>query len=216
MKPVPAFSLALIFLAQAGLTAAPTTKPSKAKDVSALLAPVVQKHDVPGMAAAVVRGGETVALGVAGVRTRGKPDKVAAADRFHVGSDTKAMTAMLCGILVDAGKLKWGQTLGETFPELKKSMHPQYQAVTLEQLLTHRGGAPGDLINDDLWAKLRQHKGTPTSARRLLLQGVTSKPPEATPGERLSNPPRTGALRASCTPSRARAAAVRGSGRAAA
>src|SRR5207237_3035829 len=99
-----------------------------------LLAPIIQKHDVPGMAAAVVRNGEIVAVGVAGVRTRGKPDKIATADRFHIGSDTKAMTAMLCGILVDDGKLKWGQTLQETFPaELKKSMDRQYQAVTLEQ-----------------------------------------------------------------------------------
>jgi CubicO group peptidase (beta-lactamase class C family) len=167
----------------------PTTRPasapaSPAKDVSGLLVPIVEKRHVPGMAAAVARNGETVAVGVAGVRTRGKPDKVAAADRFHIGSDTKAMTAFLCGILVDEGKLKWSQTLGETFPELKKSMNPQYQAVTLEQLLTHRGGAPGDLTKDPLWAKLWTHKGTPTSARRLLLTGVTSKAPEATPGEK--------------------------------
>ena len=180
MKPILAIALAVLCLTSVTVHAAAPPP----KDVSPLLAPIIQKHDVPGMAAAVVRNGETVALGVAGVRTRGKADKVAAADRFHIGSDTKAMTAMLCGILVDEGKLKWGQTLGETFPELKKSMHPQYQAVTLEQLLTHRGGAPGDLAKDELWGKLWQHKGTPTSARRLLLQGVTSKPPEATPGEK--------------------------------
>ena len=158
--------------------------PPPAKDVSALLAPIVAKHDVPGMAAAVVRNGEIVALGFAGVRTRGKGDRIAVGDRFHLGSDTKALTAMVCGILVDEGKLKWSQTLGETFPELKKSMHPQYQAVTLEQLLTNRSGAPGDLTKDELWGKLWQHRGTPTSARRLLLQGVTSKPPEAAPGEK--------------------------------
>ena len=63
-------------------------------------------------------------------------------------------------------------------------MHPQYQAVTLEQLLTNRGGAPGELEKDALWGKLWRHKGTPASARRLLLQGVTSKPPEAGPGEK--------------------------------
>jgi CubicO group peptidase (beta-lactamase class C family) len=173
-------ALDLTWLSPATLHAAtpPTT------DVSALLAPIVSAHDVPGMAAAVVRNGETVAVGVAGVRTRGKPDKVATADRFHIGSDTKALTAMLCGILVDEGKLKWDQTLGETFPELRKSMHPQYQAVTLRQLLTHRGGAPGALEKDPLWLTLWQHKGTPTSARRLLLEGVTSKPPETTPGEK--------------------------------
>lgn len=153
------------------------------KDVSALLAPIIQKHDVPGMAAAVVQSGATVALGVAGVRTRGKPDKIASADRFHIGSDTKAMTAMLCGILVDEGKLQCDDTLGEIFPDLKQAMHPQYQAVTLEQLLTHRGGAPGEL-EGELWGKLWQHKGTPTSARRLLLQVVTAQPPEAAPGTR--------------------------------
>jgi CubicO group peptidase (beta-lactamase class C family) len=178
MKTFPAIAFAMLCLTP--FTVRAVTGP--AKDVSALLAPIIQKHDVPGMAAAVVRNGEIVALGVAGIRTRGKPDKIATADRFHIGSDTKAMTAMLCGILVDEGKLKWDQTLGQTFPELKKSMNPQYQAVTLEQLLTQRGGAPGELEKDDLWGKLWQYKGTPTGARRLLLLGVTSQPPEAPPG----------------------------------
>ena len=154
------------------------------RDVSQLLTPIIQSHDVPGMAAAVVRGGDTVAVGFAGVRTRGKADEVAAGDRFHIGSDTKAMTAMLCGILVDEGKLRWGQTLGETFPEWNRSMHPDYRGVTLGQLLTHRGGAPGDLTCDDLWTRLWKHKGTPTDARWLLFRGVTSNPPEAKPGER--------------------------------
>ena len=180
MKSILAIAITLLCLIP--VTVHAETPPPK--DVSSLLTPIIQKHDVPGMAAAVVRNGEIVAVGVAGVRTRGKPDKIASADHFHIGSDTKALTAMLCGILVDEGKLKWGQTLGETFPELKKSMHPQYQAVTIEQLLTHRGGAPGAIEKDELWGKLWQHKGTPTSARRLLFQGVASKPPEATPGEK--------------------------------
>jgi CubicO group peptidase (beta-lactamase class C family) len=170
--------LAVLSLASIPAHAAPP------KDVSQLLGPIIQKRAVPGMVAAVVRNGETVAVGVAGVRTRGKADKVAVTDHFHLGSDTKAMTAFLCGILVDEGKLKWSQTLEETFPDLKKSMHRQYHAVTLEQLLTHRGGAPGDLVKDELWGKLWQHKGPATSARRLLVQGVTAKPPEATPGEK--------------------------------
>lgn len=179
MKSIVATALVVVCLSSVRVGAEDT--PSK--DISALLAPVIQKHDVPGMAGAVVHDGKTVALGVAGVRTRGKPEQVAIADRFHIGSDTKAITAMLCGILVDEGKLRWDQTLGETFPELK-SMHPRYRTVTLEQLLTNRSGAPGDLTKDELWRKLWQHKGTPTSARRLLVESVTSKPPEANPGQK--------------------------------
>src|SRR5690348_15869430 len=63
-------------------------------------------------------------------------------------------------------------------------MHAQYQGVTLQQLLTHRGGAPGDLTKDAVWGKLWQHKGSPPAARRLLVQSVTSQPPEAAPGEK--------------------------------
>lgn len=155
MKPIPAIAFALLGFTCVALHAAPPP----AKDVSALLAPVIQKHDIPGVAVAVVSNGETVALGAAGVRTRGKPDKVSAADQFHIGSDTKAITAMLCGILVDEGKLKWDQSLGETFPELNRSMHRQYQGVTLEQLLTNRAGAPGKLEKDPFWRKILAAQG---------------------------------------------------------
>lgn len=153
------------------------------RDVSELLAPIIKKHDVPGMSVAVVSHGKTVALGVAGVRSRGKDEPVTNNDQFHIGSDTKAMTAMLCGILVEEEKLNWEQTLGETFPEFRKTMHPQYQAITLEQLLTNRGGAPSD-IEDQLWSKLYDFKGTSKSARRFLVETLTKSPPEADPGEK--------------------------------
>lgn len=172
--------LALLLLAPLAARA----EAAPGKDVSPILAPIVARHEVPGLAAAVVHQGEVAALGVAGVRTRGKPDKIAPGDRFHIGSDTKAMTALLCGVLVDEGKLKWDQTLGETFPDLRDSMHAQYRTVTLEQLLTNRGGAPGDLEQDPLWGRLWRHRGTPTAARRLLLAEVAAKPPAAPPGEK--------------------------------
>src|SRR5262245_52858355 len=145
MKTIFALTLAGLCLAPLSIHAADAQE-----DISGLLAPIIQKRNIPGMAGAIVLKGETVALGVAGVRTRGKPDRIAPTDEIHIGSDTKAITAMLCGILVDEQKLKWNQTLGETFPELKSAMQPRYQAVTLEQLLTHRGGAPGDLVKDKL------------------------------------------------------------------
>ena len=176
MKTILAGALAVLLVSAATSWAA-----DPPKDVSALLAPIIEKHNLPGIAGAVVDGGKLVAFGTAGVRTRGKPEKIADDDRFHIGSDTKAMTAMLCGILVEEGKLRWDQTLGETFPKLKGKMNPAWHAVTLEQLLTHRGGAPGD-VEPKLWGQLWQHKGSPGNARRVLLEGVTSKPPEAPPG----------------------------------
>ena len=161
MKRILAVALAVLclpFITVRGAAQAPN-------DISPLLTPIIQKHEVPGMAAAVIRRGDIVAIGVAGVRTRGKADKIAVTDCFHLGSDTKAMTAFLCGILVDEGKLKWTQTLGTTFSDLKKSMYPQYQAVTLEQLLNQRGGAPGAIEKDSRisascgWTTKQRHPG---------------------------------------------------------
>ena len=63
-------------------------------------------------------------------------------DQIHIGSCTKAMTATLIGMLVDEGKLTWGSTIGEVFPDQAEQVHPDFQAVTLSHLLTHRAGLP--------------------------------------------------------------------------
>jgi Beta-lactamase len=48
---------------------------------------------LPGLAAAVVRGGTIVAKAVAGVRRHGSAEVIQPEDRFHIASCTKSMTA---------------------------------------------------------------------------------------------------------------------------
>jgi CubicO group peptidase (beta-lactamase class C family) len=38
--------------------------------------------------------------------------------RFHLGSDTKAMTALPAAMSADAGRLRWDSTIAEVFAEL--------------------------------------------------------------------------------------------------
>src|SRR5438477_2595405 len=89
------------------------------RDVSALLAPIIGKHDVPGMVGAIVEGDAIVASGAVGVRKRGEVSKITINDRFHIGSCTKTMTATLCAMLVEEGKLSWDRTCAQAFPEFK-------------------------------------------------------------------------------------------------
>lgn len=147
-------------------------------DLSKILAEVIASHDVPGMTAAVIDGDGVVATGAAGVRVRGGREKVTVNDKFHLGSCTKAMTATLCAVLVEEGKLKWDSTVAATFPDAR-SLHPDYRNVTLEQLLNHRAGAPGQ-VDDPLWASLWEPKGV--MARRKVLDKVFALPPQARPG----------------------------------
>lgn len=183
-RTIAGAGLAVLF---AFIAAAAQTKPAdapraKPRDLSAILAPIIKRHDVPGMAAAVVDRDGLVALGVTGVRQRGSDEPVAIDDLFHLGSCTKAMTATMIGTLVDEGKLSWGTTIGEIFGEAVPKMDPQWKDVTLEQLLCHRAGVPADLSADGLWGRLWSHTGTPPEQRMTLVEGVITKLPVSKPG----------------------------------
>ena len=171
--------IALPCLARTG-AGAPET-PAR-RDVSPVLRQLVEKHKVPGMVAALIEGDQIVFTGAAGVRRTGGVERIQLTDTFHVGSCTKAMTATLCAMLVEEGKISWTTTIPQALPELKRKIHRDYQTVTLEQLLTHRAGVPGDLKAGQVLEMLQNFKGSPVAARRRLVQDALARPPVHTPG----------------------------------
>jgi CubicO group peptidase (beta-lactamase class C family) len=92
------------------------------------------------------------------------------------------MTATMIATLVKEGKLSWSTTLGDVFGDLNGTMDPAWKDVTLELLLTHRAGVPGDLSKDGLWGRLWRREGTPTQQRMRLVEGVLKNPPVHKPG----------------------------------
>jgi CubicO group peptidase (beta-lactamase class C family) len=104
-------------------------------------------------------------------------------DRFHIGSCIKSMTAPLAAMLIEEGRLRWNTTVAEVLPELKGKINPAYEPVTLEQLLTHRGGYPTE-PPPAAWKRAWQRHGTTTEQRRKLIRAVLDQPPQATPGTR--------------------------------
>ncbi|RAI01809.1 methylmalonyl-CoA mutase [Acuticoccus sediminis] len=105
---------------------------------------VRETYGLPALAAAVTRGGEIVAAGAVGTRVAGMEIPVTLDDRFHLGSDTKAMTATVAGALVDEGRIEWTSTVGDVLGGTIADMNPALAAVTLEQLLSHSSGIPTD------------------------------------------------------------------------
>ncbi len=149
--------------------------------LSQMLEKVREKHDFPALAAAVVVDGKIVVTNAVGFRKNGGKEKVTPEDKFHLGSVTKSMTATVAAMLVEQGQISWTTTIGATFPELKGEIHPDYLGVTLEQLLSHRSGAPGDAPND-LWSKAWAANGTPAEQRLSFIEGILARKPEAKPG----------------------------------
>ncbi len=130
--------------------------PARSKDKPAsgsvsladMLQPYLDSHGLPALAAAVVRSGAVVAVGAVGARRAGTQTPVTTKDRFHIGSDTKAMTSLLAATFVEQGVLRRTSTVGEIFPDMADGMNPDLRSVTLLQLLSHTSGIPGD--NDAL------------------------------------------------------------------
>lgn len=102
------------------------------------------RFGLPALAAAVTRDGKVIAAGAVGTRVMGMDLPVTITDRFHLGSDTKALTATVAGTLVDEGRITWTSTVGAVLGKTIADLNPALAAVTLEQLLSHSSGIPTD------------------------------------------------------------------------
>ncbi|MGH7176013.1 MAG: serine hydrolase domain-containing protein [Tepidisphaeraceae bacterium] len=151
------------------------------RDCSAELADIVEKYNVPGIVAVATRHDQIVIKGAAGVRKVGADACVTLDDQFHIGSCTKAMTATLCALLVEEGKLKWTDTIPDVFPELADSIDPEWREVTLERLLSHRGGVPPNIDAPGVRGKVKL-TGPIVEQRQILLEAVVASPPLSKPG----------------------------------
>jgi CubicO group peptidase (beta-lactamase class C family) len=151
------------------------------EDVSSILEPLRAKHDVPALAAAVMKDGQLVAIGATGVRCVGEPEKVTIDDQWHLASCTKSMTASAIAMLVDRGELHWDTTVGSTLDKLAPKMNAAWKDVPLELLLGHRAGAPHE-PPPALWLEAARRKGTNEEQRNIFVRGLLDTAPDPKPG----------------------------------
>jgi CubicO group peptidase (beta-lactamase class C family) len=178
-------SLAVFALAIAPSVSSNETRPASPQNLNSLLEPLLKKYELPALAGAIVTSKGLAAVGAVGVRKYGTDTPVTVEDQFHLGSDTKAMTATMLATLVEEGKLSWDTSLEQVFPELVPKMNPAYRKVTLEQLMAHRAG-----FTDESWpkgmtfAEVHTIPGTPREQRATYVAMVLSEPPDYPPGSK--------------------------------
>jgi CubicO group peptidase (beta-lactamase class C family) len=122
---------------------APVTKVSGDTDLAELLNSIRLEERLPGLAAAIIVDGKLHSAAAVGVRETGTKNWLTVNDKFLIGSCAKAFTATTAAILVEEGRLNWKTTLRDVFPDL--NMLPEYENITVEQLLSHRAGLPKNL-----------------------------------------------------------------------
>ncbi|OZB18755.1 MAG: hypothetical protein B7X53_02195 [Hyphomonas sp. 34-62-18] len=148
--------------------------------LQSLLDTARDKHGLIGLGAVVATPEDgIIALAVSGDRVRGGP-AIQTDDAWHIGSNTKMLTALGWARLVEAGSARWGMTLAEIFEG--EELHPGWQDVTIEEVLAHRSGVtpnPGVL-----WMTGAGRNGDPVRQQReRLVAGTLQKAPAGKRGE---------------------------------
>ncbi len=154
-------------------------------DLNNELTHYVRIYNLPSIAAAVVKNGKTVGVGAVGTRRHGANIPVTINDRYHIGSNTKAMTAVLAAIMVEEGKLKWNSTMSDIFPEIAEKMDAGMRKVNLEQLLSHTSGISSD--NEKIMMVYREamsQDGNLNEMRYWIVKQWSKEPLESEPGSK--------------------------------
>ncbi len=108
-----------------------------------------KEFNVPGIAVAVVKDRNVVALKGYGVRRLGNPAPVTPHTLFGIASNTKIFTSAALAVLVDEGKLDWDDRVVDRLPGFQMSDPYATREMRIRELLCHRSGlglGAGDLM----------------------------------------------------------------------
>ena len=116
----------------------------------------------PGLVAGYIRAGEQPQVAAVGVRRMGNPESFGASDVVHIGSCTKAFTALLIADAVSEGLVRFSTELGSLDAKWKRS---PWASTTIDALLRHEAGLP----ENAKWWGLAGAGDDPLAQRRDVL-----------------------------------------------
>jgi CubicO group peptidase (beta-lactamase class C family) len=106
--------------------------------------------ELPALAAIATRRGGAVTQWQTGERAAGSGIPVEPGDLWHLGSNTKSMTATLAARLVEQGLIGWDDTVAAHLSAIAPQMRDGYRDVTFRHLFSHRSGLPANIAQEDL------------------------------------------------------------------
>ena len=118
--------------------------------LAAILEPIRVKYHLPALAGVIFTTDGVEEMAAAGVRKKGADVAVTADDLWHLGSDTKVMTAMLAATFVVEKKLSWDDKIISFFPDLAQKVPAAMREITIAQVLRHQAGLSENL---SLWQR---------------------------------------------------------------
>lgn len=161
------------------------------ESLAKLLTEMSKQYNQPAMAAALVYGDSIIAQATVGKIVYGKEQFAQENSRFHIGSTTKSMTAVLVAMFVKEGKLTYDMTLEQALPDMQ--MRDEYREVTIADLLNNKAGIiafqlttlEDPVIVKKLIEEIPSAYPDPTEQRREVTKLALSLEPIAEPGTKV-------------------------------
>lgn len=161
------------------------------ESLAKLLTEMSKQYNQPAMAAAMVYGDSIIAQATVGKIVYGEEQFAQENSRFHIGSTTKSITAILVAMLVKEGKLTYDMTLEQALPDMQ--MRDAYREVTIADLLNNKAGIiafqlttlEDPVIVKKLIEEIPSAYPDPTEQRREVTKLALSLEPIAEPGTKV-------------------------------
>jgi D-alanyl-D-alanine carboxypeptidase len=134
------------------------------------------EYGIPGIAAVVLTRDSILDIGIDGVRKLGAPDSIEIDDQFHIGSNTKALTGFVAGVLVEKGLLRWDTRISDVFPEFAGTTQDVYKDKTLQDLLSHRAQILKFMSGSE-FAQLPDFEGSDVEQRKAFTDWLLQQEP---------------------------------------
>jgi CubicO group peptidase (beta-lactamase class C family) len=140
---------------------------------------------LPALGVRVQKGAELLYFGVQGRRSLQNVANAALEDKWHIGSDTKAMTAYMIALAVQEGKLSYDSKVAQ-FLKSNAQIHALNRNLTIADILSHGSGLKDvlEVKNGELWKTL----STSTKSLRAQRLDMVAGSLEESPHRSAQNP----------------------------
>lgn len=132
--------------------------------------------ELPALAAIASRRGGATEQWQTGERAAGSGIAVEAGDLWHLGSNTKSMTATLAARLVEQGLIGWDDTVAKHLGAVAPQMREAYRDVTFRHLFSHRSGLPANIPQADLLKFAQVSADIMADRRAYAAQALSMEP----------------------------------------
>ncbi len=147
--------------------------------LGAMVAKLQSEKGLVSLGAMITKDNKAIAAAVSGERKIDSQVPVSLADKWHLGSVTKSITATMIARLVEQEVLQWHTTVGDVFKG--SEVNAAWRNASLSMLLTNTGGAKTDFP----WRiqKLHPAEGAERQAlRKQEVLKILQEKPEYKPG----------------------------------